>query len=623
MKRPARPSFETLLTSTFVLIGVIWGGFLGVRHVAGIGPSLDRLENLTIDWRFSLFGAQPPPRGVVIVAVDDESVREMGGYPLPRNVLARIVRELAVHDPQAVAIDMLFLDTGKPDADLELADAFRSTKSIIATMGTFDPSANRDDVRVQAGELAGVPIASNILWPIAALRDAARSGLVNLATDRAGVPRYVPMVFRTGQSIVPSFALAASSAALNVEPVLGPGTLKLAARAIAMDLGYHLPIRYYGPRGSFRQISALRVLRRELAPDDVRGQVMVLGATATALGDTFATPFDEVVSGAEIFATAISNLLAGDGLVRTKFIRKIDAAAGIVLATLGVLLLSMHRTALGNVLATLVFLLWTASTVVAFFLGYWLSIAVPLAAALPVTMSYGTLRVAYDQYLSRRLRSDKVALIKFQSPRLVEQILNNPRFLEKPVRQDVAVVFLDLSRFTAVTEILGPERTRDLLADFHALVERDADAHDGFVVGFSGDGAMIVFGVPEPKPDDAARALLAIIQLRNSVTAWIGALGPVARERLSARIGGHVGPVVVSRLGPAHHQHVTATGDTVNVTSRLLEVAKQQRASVVISEDLYTAAKSSASSFAPIMTASVTDVGIRGRTQGLRIRVWH
>ena len=41
------------------------------------------------------------------------------------------------------------------------------------------------------------------------------------------------------------------------------------------------------------------------------------------------------------------------------------------------------------------------------------------------------------------------------------------------------------------------------------------------------------------------------------------------------RLGAHLGPVVVSRLGPETHQHITATGDTVNVASRLMEVAKR------------------------------------------------
>jgi adenylate cyclase len=87
------------------------------------------------------------------------------------------------------------------------------------------------------------------------------------------------------------------------------------------------------------------------------------------------------------------------------------------------------------------------------------------------------------------------------------------------------------------------------------------------------------------------------------------------------RIAGHVGPVVLSRLGAAEHQHVTATGDTVNVTSRLLEIAKQQRSSVIVTEDLWNAAIASPSFPGSIITGFPIEVNIRGRTQSLRIRV--
>ena len=52
MIRLGRPSFETLLTWTFVLVGVLWGAFLGARQIAGIDSGFDRLEYLTLDWRF-------------------------------------------------------------------------------------------------------------------------------------------------------------------------------------------------------------------------------------------------------------------------------------------------------------------------------------------------------------------------------------------------------------------------------------------------------------------------------------------------------------------------------------------------------------------------------------------
>ena len=617
--RVGRPSSATLSTVCFVVIGMLWGGFLGARQMAGAGSSLDGIENLTLDWRFLLNGAHPAPRGVVIAAIDDETVREAGGYPLPRSVLARIVRGLAALDPQAIAIDIAFLDAGPPEADRDFADALRGTRSVIAAIGVFDDDGAQE-VQEPRDALAPVPSPSRILWPTDGVRGAARAGLVNITTDAAGIPRYIPMIYRAGDNVVPSFALAAVAAALNTEPVLGPGTLKLAARSTSTDLGYHLPIRYYGPRGSIRQFSAAQVLRGDLDADAVRGQVVVLGVTALGVGDAFATPFDRVVPGVEIFATGISNLLAGDGLVRTAAVRGIDAAAAVLLPCIAVLLMAMRRAFVGLSLAGLVVSLWGGLCVAAFHQGYWLSIAVPLAALVPVAVGYGAVRLGQARYTAGRLAADTAALTQFQSPLLVGHILKNPKFLETPVQQNVAAVFLDLSGFTGVAETLGPAWARDLLAGFQALIERNVVAHDGFVVSFMGDGAMIIFGLPQPRPDDASRALLAVKRLHASMTAWLGALPPVARERLSARIGGHFGPAVVSRLGPAHHQHITATGDTVNVTSRLLEVAKQQHCGVVVSEELCAAANLPASP--GDATVATLEVDIRGRAQPLRIRTW-
>ena len=74
------------------------------------------------------------------------------------------------------------------------------------------------------------------------------------------------------------------------------------------------------------------------------------------------------------------------------------------------------------------------------------------------------------------------------------------------------------------------------------------------------------------------------------MTTWLAELPPAARERLDFRIGLHFGPAILSRLGSPTQQQITATGDTVNVASRLLEVAKEQYCRVVVSEDLFQAA---------------------------------
>ena len=154
------------------------------------------------------------------------------------------------------------------------------------------------------------------------------------------------------------------------------------------------------------------------------------------------------------------------------------------------------------------------------------------------------------------------------------------------------------------------------------LVEREVTAHRGIVINYMGDGVLAVFGLPKPQSDDAARALTTAESLYTSVAAWLAGLPPVARSRLDFRIGVHFGPAVMSRLGSPTHQQITAAGDTINVASRLLEVAKQQNCRVVVSEDLFAAAcatPGSANLDADVYS-SLT-VPIRGRTSPLQIRV--
>jgi adenylate cyclase len=615
-----RPGPSRLLTGGFLAAAVVVGAALGALEVNGVASPLDRIENLTLDWRFLLAGARPAPPGVVIVAIDDEALSEAGGDAPSREMIARIVRALAGLHPRSIAIDIAFLNPRDEEADAELAGALKAAPAVVAAIGVFD-AADRSGGEAEPSDLALAPKPSSVLWPIQAIRDAAQVGLANISTDSSGVPRYIPMIYQTPDGVVPSFALAAVFEGLHAEPILGPDRIEIAGHVREMDLGYHMPVRFYGPEGSFRRISAAKVLRGELDPEALRGQVVVLGVTAAGAADTFATPFDRVAPGAEVFATAIGNLLAGDGLARTPSTRRIDAAAAVALPVVMTALMAMRRAAIGLTIASLVFVLWLAGVFFGFVNGYWLSIATPLALVLPLTVGFAAARSIVERRAGTRIAAEKSTLAKFQSPLLLDHLLKEPDFLEKPVRQDVAVMFLDLSGSTAVGEALGPEWSRDLLSAMQTLVEREVTAHGGVVINYMGDGVLAVFGLPKPLSDDAARALAAVEALRESMTAWLAALPPAARDRLDFRIGLHFGPAVMSRLGSPSHQQISATGDTVNVASRLLEVAKQQHCRVVVTEDLFQAASATPpvasvyASYAPL-TAS-----IRGRASALQIRI--
>jgi adenylate cyclase len=62
-----------------------------MRHLAAVGSALDELENLSLDWRYASVGPSIPPPGVVIAAIDENTIRQAGAFPLPREVLAKIL----------------------------------------------------------------------------------------------------------------------------------------------------------------------------------------------------------------------------------------------------------------------------------------------------------------------------------------------------------------------------------------------------------------------------------------------------------------------------------------------------------------------------------------------------
>ena len=180
-----------------------------------------------------------------------------------------------------------------------------------------------------------------------------------------------------------------------------------------MDLGYHMPLRFYGPQGSFKRISAVQVLRGGVDPEALRGKVVIVGVTATGAADSFATPFDRVAPGAEVFATAIGNLLAGDGLARTPSTRRLDAAAAVGLPIVMIALMAMRQAAIGLVLASLVFVLWFALVFLAFVNGYWISAAAPLASVLPLTMGFAAARSIVERRAGAKIAAQRSTLARF------------------------------------------------------------------------------------------------------------------------------------------------------------------------------------------------------------------
>jgi adenylate cyclase len=599
----------------------LWGAGLGFAHWRGDVWFLDRVEATMTDLRTLVRGVRTPPPSVTIIAIDDEMARLEGAYPLARATLARIVDAVGSFGPKAIAVDMLLLDAGPEAGDDALARSLAGGRSVIAGAAVFADA--RQWIGVDGDDaLARVPIADRLLLPLKRFSDVAAVGLVNVATDFTGTPRLFPMLFRTADRIEASFPLRVASVAMAVEPVFEKDRLRLGDRSIPTDLGNRLPITYYGPRGTIRTISATAVLNGQLPRDSIADRIVVIGTTVTGGGDVFPTPFDPVLPGVEVISTAILHLVTGDGAVRNRSVRLADIGLAVLLPMIVVGLLAWRRSAVGLAAIAGLAIVWLCVNVASFSHGIWFSAVLPIAATVPPAILFGSAQIWQGRRRAQHLTQQTKLLQRFQSPGLGDWLKTHPDFLSEPVSQDAAIVFIDLSGFTRLSQASGPAAVRELLDAFYEVVEQEAEASGGVITSFMGDGAMIVFGLPEPSPSDPANAMRCSVRLATRTRDWLASLPASVTAQLGVKLGAHFGPIVASRLGGGSQQQITATGDTVNVANRLMEVAAEHNATIAFSDDLFRAGGADPALVDPGMMSGPARSQIRGRTGTLQVWFW-
>ena len=613
---------RALQTLIALALAGLWGTSLGAAHWRGDMWFIERVEATIADFRTLMRGRRAAPDAVTIIAIDDETVRQAGGYPIARAKLARIIETVASLDPKAIAVDMLLVDPGPEAGDAALAQALGSSGSVIAAAAVY-PEGKQWTTAGDGGLLSDVPNAERILLPLKRFADSAKLGIVNAVTDATGTPRFFPMLFRAGDQIHASFALQAVSVAGGQDPAIEHGRVFVAGRPIRTDIGHVLPINFYGPRGTIRTLSAAVALNGQLARDSIQGRVVVVGATVTGGGDVFHTPFDPVLPGVEVIATAVTNLMAGDGLVRDRDTRLADAGFAVALPMVLVGLLAWRRSAAGFGTILCVLAIWLGINMFAFSQGIWLSAALPMAAAAPPAILFGLAQIGLGRRRAQHFARQSTLLQGFQAPALAQWLVHHPDFLSEPVRQQAAIVFIDLSGFTGLSETLGPNAIRELLKVFHGLMEEEVVARGGVIISFTGDGAMIVFGLPKPSDGDAANAAQCCVSLSSRTRSWLAALPASTAPRISFKIGAHSGVVVASRLGGKSHQQIAATGDTVNLASRLMEVAAGHGAELALSDDMLQSAGRDCALFKSGILRGPMETQIRGRSGSLAIWLWH
>jgi class 3 adenylate cyclase/tetratricopeptide (TPR) repeat protein len=182
---------------------------------------------------------------------------------------------------------------------------------------------------------------------------------------------------------------------------------------------------------------------------------------------------------------------------------------------------------------------------------------------------------------------EKIAKIQRYLPEgLTEKILSQRDRIEGE-RKQVTVMFCDMEGFTALTERLGPEEAYSIMDQVYEILIHKVHDYEGTVNEMTGDGIVALFGAPialEGAPQRAIRSAMAIhrgmAKFSDRIRGQKAGI-PV----LKMRVGIHSGPVVVGTLGNDLRVEFKAVGDTVNLASRMEELARP--GTTYVTEDTY------------------------------------
>ncbi len=206
----------------------------------------------------------------------------------------------------------------------------------------------------------------------------------------------------------------------------------------------------------------------------------------------------------------------------------------------------------------------------------------------------------------------RAALSRFL-PAEIARLINseNGRSLREGRRQLATMLFVDIRNSVSHAEGLDPARLSVFISSFRRRVSAAAALHGGVVDKFIGDGALVVFGLPEPRADDAVRAVACAEDLARVIVRWNGKrqFDPPVR----VGIGVHTGEVYCGLVGDDSRLEFTVLGDAVNVASRIEQATKVHGRTVLISEATLAALPAELSQ--PLRWEMVSREPVRGRSE--------
>jgi adenylate cyclase len=346
-----------------------------------------------------------------------------------------------------------------------------------------------------------------------------------------------------------------------------------------------LLVNFHGPSQTYPYVSFGDVALRKFQPGTFKDKIVLIGASATGIGDLRATPFGGIdFPGVEIHANLIDNILNRQFLVHhgpqvltdIGFVFLFGLPLGLWLAVV------RPRWMAAGLLLVVPFagiVYW------AFLRGWWLNFIVPALFTLVPNVSLVALyRVFFEEQEKRKIRG---AFQQYVSPEVIRRLLTDPERV-RPRKTEVTVLFSDIRGFTTISEKLDAQELAGLLNAYLTDMTKIIFRHQGTLDKYIGDAVMAIWGAPFDAPDHAAKCCEAAVEMLSKLADLQKDWRARGYPDLDIGIGINTGIASVGNMGSSLRYGYTAMGDSVNLASRLEGLNKEYGTRIVVSESTRT-----------------------------------
>ncbi len=600
--------------------------------VALAGDVLDQVQERAGDLVWRQTADRQPERRIVVVDIDERSLREAGPWPWPREQQARLLDQIAAAGARQQILDIVFADARPGDA--VLAQAVRQHQPVLAQIFALE----------QGGQTSSGQLAGDLGWPNCPPPFAQASGYLantpallpapaghitpRISAD--GLVRQQPAIICHRDGSYPALGIAAlmkgvgaSSLAIErgthwLDPAWQLTATQLVPGPVPLSNRGDLRIAWRQHPDSFVSLSAADVLVGRVPQGLLNNAWVLVGSSAFGLNDSIATPYSGASSGLQAHLQIMTALIDGRTpyTPRAEFALQLGAALGGVLLLLvlryrpraAALRVAGHRFPLYLLplaATSWALLLWGMHALLLVNYALWVGWLAPALFIVLLGSAMGIVEHAKSRIDRDQLYSHLSSYLP--APVAAALALQPPSSAIRASTQQVSVLFADIRNFSAYCEARPPEEAAAVLHAFFSTATKVIERHGGVIEAFQGDAIIAVWnGTPMPEGETrpvkhhprrtggyggqgahhAQQALQAAVDLLAAMRGVLPDPAPAGLEPLSLGIGVETGLAMAGSFGLASRRTHMVMGRTVTVASRLVNMTAELSHPILVGEGL-------------------------------------